>query len=270
MCKYHENQIDEEKQEQEQSNETPNNNNNNTNDEYFINDGTQKKFDVKRCLQQFDTQYKLQGELEKTNAANILCNAISKITKANKDLIKGINGAIELRMYTPTFHMCTLRNNSNENKLNKLKREKLYQSNAWCDLLNELESIQNERNKKKEIKDKNGKNKINDNADMTVNMDHLNTKVNELKYDNDTDKTEIVDRIQQCVKEVKQGRFKRGMDRLNDTKIVNLNDITLWQITQSKFPRAKRINKDSENHKNNSCKGYDPPLISRSTSNFVW
>ena len=96
---------------------------------------------------------KWNSEEQKENAAKIIVSAINKISQSNHNLNRGIEGALELRFFGPTFHFIPCRDKqSYQYKQEILKRQKSFENKKWDQLQNRIDYEQDKRNQKKERK----------------------------------------------------------------------------------------------------------------------
>ena len=80
------------------------NNNYNDTSSYIITDGNNNQFNINEVLKHYDVKDGIQSELQKDKIARYMVNAINKVSQSNRNLKKGIDGAIELRLLAPTFN----------------------------------------------------------------------------------------------------------------------------------------------------------------------
>ena len=264
LCKIHSKIENEEKEIQELKHKE--NENINKEDIYIIKDKANSMFDIRRTMQKIDTNFRLNGDQEKAEAANIISTALHKIAKSNQNLDIGIEGAIELRLYAPTYHFCTLRNDNKQTQKEKNIRDNLFKMKSWNELMNRIETMQNKRNEKKQKRQqrndktneneslKKNQNVSNNNLNNIINLENLLNKIETIKYEETETKMDVIYRIKQCIKEVSEARFKKGVERLNDTKLANIENTEMWQKLKNKFPKAQNIQTNNENINNNNTK----------------
>ena len=229
-------------------------------------------------MQYFDIDDDMESDEQKDQAIKILVNALNEISKSNISLKRGLNGAVMLRLFAPTYHYTGHRGNDIiHNKKEKEIRDQLFKSQKWSQLLKRIQYEQNKKNRKKDRKRNEKEKQNNQNQNINhqikqqltkisttdlldaevlinessgdVNNNKLAQNINNITY-GEYDKTiNIKQRIKRCIKECRKGRFKKGDDALNDGVIVDLNVNGNWNKTQSKFPKENKIIKTHKNIK---------------------
>ena len=101
----------------------------------------------------YDVDEKWKSEDQKEEAAKIICAALHKIAQSNHNLNRGIEGALELRFFGPTYHFVPYRDKQQyQYKQEILRRHKLFQDKKWNALQQRIDYEQDRRNQKKERK----------------------------------------------------------------------------------------------------------------------
>ena len=142
---------------------------------YIILDANKAEFDVYNTLNYIETYGRIQGDLQRDHAAKILLNALNKIKQTNNYIKKGIDGALELKYFGPTFYYLPYNDEDIiHNEQEKLIRRKLFENKKWKQLNDRIIYKKNKRNRKNERRRNKEWNEYkNDN-----NIDNINININ--------------------------------------------------------------------------------------------
>ena len=141
-----------------------------------------------RFIKTYDVKDGIIGEIQKDKIARILVNAINKLSKANINIRKAIDGAIELRLLAPTFfHVPHRENNIVHNEQQKTLRDRLFKEKKWGELLDQILHVQNKKNAKKDRKNQKiiDELKCEENNNKNDDLNHnLKAEISEIEVNN--------------------------------------------------------------------------------------
>ena len=152
------------------------NNNNST----IILDGDKAEFNINNATNYCEIRKGIYGDTQRDHAAKILTNSLNKIADANSNIQRAIDGVLQLRYFSPTFHYVPYRDDDIiHNELENSLRSKLYENKKWKKLVERIQYEQDKRNRKRiRQRQKNQKNEDLEHEQGDIKMSEIHQQSN--------------------------------------------------------------------------------------------
>ena len=116
-------------------------------------DGGGRPYNINRTLKWYDVDEKWKNEDQREDAAKIIVAALYKMSQTHINTNRGIEGALELRFFGPTFHFIPYHDKQPyQYKQELIRRRRLFQDKKWDELQRRIDYEQDRRNQKKQRK----------------------------------------------------------------------------------------------------------------------
>jgi len=223
----------------------------------YIQDNGLSSFNINNIFNQIDITFPIINPQQRESIIETLTQNISDVLLSYSDINKGINGAIAIKSFAPTYYYLPYKKENYNYNINQKKiRDQYYKQQKWQLLWKEIIHEQNKRNdkrKRQQIKYNNsdviaGKpkaflSKIQPSLD--INLAQLGQQLHDIKHNNTDTFHYWKSKLKKCIYHCKEGKFKKASQVLDPSHICNLDINDNHNKLLSKLPKCDTSSIDS-------------------------